>query len=100
MISLEQLTCINQVDRMLPFLKLYDKGFSPWCLPNANDYHSAENVGLLMGERYIDVVRMHPDFAVQLSDILLGINLDEPNNLGYFIGFARSIDKQIRSGNN
>tara|TARA_R110002050_G_scaffold45998_2_gene108395 strand:+ start:6069 stop:6362 length:294 start_codon:yes stop_codon:yes gene_type:complete len=96
MISLEQLTGINQVDRILPFLKLYDKGFSAWCLPNANDYHSAENVGLLMGERYIDVVRKNPDFAVQLSDVLMAIDLKHQNNLGYFIGFARSIDKQIR----
>lgn len=96
MISLEQLKGIKQIEGLLPFLKFYDKGFSGWCLPDANDYHCAENVGLLMGERYIDVVRKHPDLAVQLSDILLAINLDEPNNLGYFIGFARSIDKQIR----
>jgi hypothetical protein len=97
MISLEQLTCNKQIGRMLPFLKFYDNGFSGWCLPNATDYHWAENVGMLMGECYVGVVQHHPDFAVQLSDILLAINLDEPNNLGYFIGFARSIDKQIRA---
>tara|TARA_R110001583_G_scaffold58417_2_gene174220 strand:+ start:2771 stop:3070 length:300 start_codon:yes stop_codon:yes gene_type:complete len=99
MISLEQLTGIKQIERLLPFLKLYDKGFSAWCLPDASDYHCAENVGILMGERYVGVVQHHPDLAVQLSDILLAINLEEPNNLGYFIGFARSIDKQIRGGN-
>jgi hypothetical protein len=100
MFSLEQLTGIKQIEGFLPFLKFYDRGFSGWCLPDANDYHTAEKMGMLMGERYIDVVRNNPDLAVQLSDILLGINLDEPNNLGYFIGFARSIDRQIRSGNN
>ena len=92
MISLEQLTGIKQIEGLLPFLKMYEKGFCAWCLPDADDYHSAENEGLLMGERYIDVMRNNPDFAVQLSDILLAINLDEPNNLGYFIGFSRSID--------
>lgn len=99
MISLEQLTGIKQIDRLLPFLKFSEKGFSCWGLPNASDYHCAENMGMLMGERYFGVVQHHPDLAVQLSDILLAINLDEPNNLGYFIGFARSIDKQIRGGN-
>jgi hypothetical protein len=94
------LTGIKQIEGLLPFLKMYDRGFSGWCLPDANDYHTAEKMGMLMGERYIDVVRNNPDLAVQLSDILLGINLDEPNNLGYFIGFSRSIDRQIRSGNN
>ncbi|WP_350431767.1 hypothetical protein ABIS04_16430 [Shewanella sp. H8] len=96
MISLEQMKGIKQIEGLLPFLKFYDKGFCAWCLSDANDYRSAENVGLVMGERYVDVVRKHPEFAVQLSDILLGINLEEPNNLGYFIGFSRSIDKQIR----
>ena len=96
MISLEQLTGIKQIEGLLPFLKMYEKGFCAWCLPDADDYHSAENVGLLMGERYIDVVRKYPDFAVQLSDVLMAIDLKHQNNLGYFIGFARSIDKQIR----
>ncbi|GGP37677.1 hypothetical protein GCM10009347_02060 [Shewanella algicola] len=97
MISLEQLTGIRQIERLLPFLKFYERGFSGWSLPDADNYHSAEHVGMLMGERYVGVVKHHPDLAVQLSDILLAINLDEPNNLGYFIGFARSIDKQIRA---
>tara|TARA_R110002033_G_scaffold47816_2_gene93434 strand:+ start:524 stop:823 length:300 start_codon:yes stop_codon:yes gene_type:complete len=99
MISLEQLTGIKQIDRLLPFVRFDSKGFSAWCLPDASDYHCAENVGMLMGERYVGVVQHHPDLAVQLSDILMAIDLKHQNNLGYFIGFARSIDKQIRGGN-
>jgi hypothetical protein len=96
MISLEQITGINQIDRMLPFVRFDNKGLSAWCLPNAIDYDCAVDVGVQMGQRYVDVAHKYPEMPLQLSDILLSIDLKHQNNLGYFIGFVYSIDKKIR----
>jgi hypothetical protein len=96
MISLEQITGINQVDRMLPFVRFDSNGLSAWCFPNATDYDGAVDLGIQMGQSYADVAHKYPEMPLQLSDVLMAIDLKHQNNLGYFIGFARSIDKQIR----
>ncbi|WP_137225316.1 hypothetical protein [Shewanella sp. MEBiC00475] len=98
MISLEQLTGIEQIDRMLPFLRYDNNGMNFWCLPNALDYENAVSIGGHMGMRYCWVVRQYPDLAVQLSDVLLSIDLRHENNKGYLIGFAYSLDNLLRKG--
>jgi hypothetical protein len=94
--SLEQLLGIEQIDRMLPFLRYNNNGMNFWCLPNALDYENAVAIGGRMGVRYCWVVRQYPDLAIQLSDVLLSIDLRHENNKGYLIGFAYAIDNLIR----
>jgi hypothetical protein len=94
--SLEQLLGIEQIDRILPFLRYDNHGMHFWSLPNALNYENAVEIGYHMGKRYCGVVRTYPEFNVHLSDVLLGINLQHNNNRGYLIGFVYAIDNLIR----
>ncbi|MEM5504891.1 hypothetical protein WNY81_08510 [Shewanella frigidimarina] len=96
--SLERELGIEQIDRMLPFLRYDNNGMNCWCLPNALDYENALSIGGHMGVRYCWVVRQYPDLAIQLSDILLSIDLRHENNRGYLIGVLYAIDNKIRQG--
>ncbi|MGK0271983.1 MAG: hypothetical protein ACI88H_002649 [Cocleimonas sp.] len=96
--SLERELCIEQIDRILPFLRYDNNGMNFWCLPNAIDYDDAVAIGGHMGVRYCWVVRQYPDLAVQLSDVLLSIDLQHENNKGYLIGFTYAIDNLIKEG--
>ncbi|PKG79842.1 hypothetical protein CXF80_16845 [Shewanella sp. Actino-trap-3] len=94
--SLERELGIEQIDRMLPFLRYDHYGMHFWCLPDALNYNNAVEIGTDMGARYSHFVQRYPNISLQLSDILLAMNLKHENNIGYLIGFAYSIDRELR----
>jgi hypothetical protein len=96
--SLERELGIEQIDRMLPFLRYDHYGMHFWGLPKAFDFDNAVEIGYHMGKRYCYVVRNYPKFKVHLSEVLLAINLQHDKNRGYFIGFTYAIDNLIREG--